>query len=226
MEMFVPASSAEAPFADHALTLHTATTRALPTVAGVPPRPLQSRRSFGNRIAIGFLEAKPPVCYDVNRQICNRHELRAQSEDSAVQDQRMRRLKHDWAASASLFGGRGLQAEVHAANAEAAAEETRVEARAKDFKKAWDAFEKTFAAYQKEEQSWREALRGLEDDYSLHCRPFHDVTMQCEKSWRQAMRWWFAREPLPGCLVGVVTPYARTAGTGSAHHFFHWPSFS
>ncbi|CAE7232312.1 unnamed protein product [Symbiodinium sp. CCMP2592] len=70
-------------------------------------------------------------------------------------------------------------------------------------------FVKAYLGYRKELLNWKSATRGLEDDYALHCRPFHDVTMECERKWRSAMRMWAAREPLPACMVGVVTPYVR-----------------
>mmetsp|Transcript_29798 Transcript_29798/g.67510 ORF Transcript_29798/g.67510 Transcript_29798/m.67510 type:complete len:188 (+) Transcript_29798:275-838(+) len=173
--------------------------------------------------AAAFLEAEPAACYNAIGQVCNKSELTYSGNDDEEQklDERSRHLQRDWANSGLLRHG-GLRDRVKAANAAAAAERMRLEARAEDYVKAKHSFEQTFAAFQKDAKVWRGAMSGLEDDYALYCRPFRDVTMPCEGKWRSAIRWWYAREPLPTCVVGVVTPYSRTPKPSVADAVLHW----
>merc|ERR1712179_598560 len=82
---------------------------------------------------------------------------------------------------------------------------------------AREQLEHFFKVHQEKALHWIDAIRDLEKNYNTNCRPFHDTTMQCEKKWQDAMHAWVAREPLPQCLVGVVTPYEKKPLRGLMH---------
>lgn len=158
-------------------------------------------------------EGDPPMCYDRKGQVCNKNQMSEEDDEAKELDARMHRLK---AAAAED----GFWPSIHDANASARVENAEVISRARTYEKAQRAFERAFESYQAEAVRWASAVRGLEDDYSLYCRPFHDVTMECEKNWRTALKMWFAREPLPECAVGVVTPYTKNASGGFLSSIF------
>lgn len=90
---------------------------------------------------------------------------------------------------------------------------------AANYDTAYEDFHRAYEAYAKEARVWQDSIKQVEDDYLMWCRPFHDVSMKCESNFRTAMRWWFGREPLPSCEVGVVTPYLRNKTKGFATGF-------
>jgi len=95
----------------------------------------------------------------------------------------------------------------------------RVHEAAAGYDESYSVFHKAYEAYAKEVQTWKSVLADFGDDYALNCRPYHDVTMQCEAKYRQAMRWWQAREPLPECEIGVTVPYTRNKTLGDSGAF-------
>merc|ERR1711971_162264 len=107
--------------------------------------------------------------------------------------------------------GLDLVGRIKTANALSAQNRANVAAAASGYKKSFEAFDAAYKNYEQELKVWQQSISGLEDDYALFCRPYHDVTMPCESRYRRAMQWWLAREPLPSCEVGVVTPYLRNA---------------
>lgn len=143
-----------------------------------------------------------PLCFNREGSVCNKNQQSEPDDTAKALDFRMNALKK--AEKEPWFWP-----EVHKTTALALKEKVNVQAKVQDYVKARAAFEKTFEAYHDEAQQWQSSLRGLEDDYALYCRSFHDPTMKCEYSWRKALRLWIAREPLPECAVGVVTPYSK-----------------
>jgi len=178
--------------------------------AAGPRRALAAHVFFGAPQA--FVE-DPPVCFNRKGRICNQNELKEPPHEEKALDERMLRLQ---AASQEP----GFFEAMSAANSAAAAERASLKARAAEYVLAREAFEKAYAAYQAEAGHFASAVRGIEDDYFLYCRPYHDVTMPCESQWRYAIRAWFAREPLPECEVGVVTPYAKIGAAQLRPSFF------
>ncbi|CAE7832214.1 unnamed protein product [Symbiodinium sp. CCMP2592] len=177
------------------------------------------RHALRGRTAHDFLhrasafEAKeepPPRCYNRQGQVCNMSALPEDEDKQAALDKRMERLQADMQLRPQLYlGSQDVMSQVDKANVLSAEELKNMEANAEAYEIAHMEFVKAYMGYRKELLNWKSATRGLEDDYALHCRPFHDVTMDCERKWRSAMRMWAAREPLPACMVGVVTPYVR-----------------
>jgi len=175
--------------------------------------PLPLRRGSRHSAVASFLGDSPPVCYDREGQVCNRNQLAISGPGEQELDKRMRRLK-----AASKDGG-DLENRIRSANANAETEMGHVKKKAAELRTATEAFNKAWEAYEVEAKAWKAAVKEIEDGYVSHCRPFHDVTMQCEKRFREAMRWWFAREPMPQCPVGVVTPFdVQPVKRG----FLHW----
>lgn len=143
-----------------------------------------------------------PLCFNREGNVCNKNQQSEEDDTAKALDWRMNALKK--AEKEPWFWP-----EVHKSTEKALAEKANVSNKVKDYLRAREAFERTFESYHDEAQQWASSLRGLEDDYALYCRPFHDPTMKCEYGWRKVLRLWFAREPLPECAVGVVTPYTK-----------------
>ncbi|CAE7942255.1 unnamed protein product [Symbiodinium necroappetens] len=177
------------------------------------PAPLHGRASQGFLHHYSAFEAKeeaPPRCYNRQGQVCNMSSLPEDEDKQAALDKRMQRLQADTQLRPQLYlGSQDVMSQVDKANVLSAEELKNMAANAEAYEMAHMEFVKAYMGYRKELLNWKSATRGLEDDYALHCRPFHDVTMDCERKWRSAMRMSAAREPLPACMVGVVTPYVR-----------------
>lgn len=153
------------------------------------------------------VEGDPPMCFDKKGQVCNKSEMSEEPDEEKQLDFRMHKLQEAQTED-------GFWPSIHEANVRSLEENAAVRAQARNYESAQRAFERAFETYQAEAARWAAAIRGLEDDYALYCRPFHDVTMECEKKWRTALKMWFAREPLPQCAVGVVTPFQKNPSGG------------
>jgi len=189
-------------------------TEAAPSATISSAWPLQRSASRHRHLGHAFLNtpqafidagpesADPPLCFNREGSVCNKNQQTEAAATEKELDFRMEKLKgaekEPWFWPA-----------VKEVNAAAAAEKANVEAKVRDYTQSREAFVKAFQKYQNEAQVWTSTLRGAEDDYALYCRPFHDVTMKCERSWRKILRLWFAREPLPECAVGVTVPYTK-----------------
>ncbi|CAJ1363154.1 unnamed protein product [Effrenium voratum] len=155
-------------------------------------------------------EPPPPKCFNRQGEVCNMSVLPGDKEKEAVLDKRMEQLQADMQLRPKVYlGSQDVMSQVDKANKLSEDELNNIETKAEAYERAHLEFVRSYLGYKKELLNWKSAVRGLEDDYALHCRPFHDVTMDCERKWRSAMRMWAAREPLPDCMVGVVTPYVR-----------------
>eukprot|EP00929_Paragymnodinium_shiwhaense_P073579 TRINITY_DN37554_c0_g1_i1.p1 TRINITY_DN37554_c0_g1~~TRINITY_DN37554_c0_g1_i1.p1 ORF type:complete len:245 (+),score=50.26 TRINITY_DN37554_c0_g1_i1:63-797(+) len=184
-------------------------------------------------------DAVPDTCYNKQGQVCNRSTLPVDNHAKELQESRFNALRiaeshgfcsdplyssqqacedagGEWRAEEGL----DLFGRLQQANWLAATNRKRVEAAAAEYQKSFQAFDAAYKDYEKELRVWQQAVTGLEDDYSLYCRPFHDVTMECEGRFRRAMQWWLAREPLPACEIGVVTPYLRNASPKSVSSMY------
>mmetsp|Transcript_111386 Transcript_111386/g.175540 ORF Transcript_111386/g.175540 Transcript_111386/m.175540 type:complete len:206 (-) Transcript_111386:25-642(-) len=150
----------------------------------------------------------PPMCFSREGNVCNKNQMTEEPDEEKAFDFRMNKLK--MAEKEPWFWPAFREA-----NRIALAEKATVESKIKSYLSSREAFEKVFESYHEEAHKWASALRGLEDDYALYCRPFHDVTMSCERKYRKALRMWFAREPLPECPVGVVVPYMKNPASHS-----------
>merc|ERR1711953_1402917 len=64
-----------------------------------------------------------------------------------------------------------------------------IEKAAQVYDTAFKEYHAAFEAYSKEVANWRLSLSQLEDDYLLHCRPFKDTSMDCERQFREALHW-------------------------------------
>jgi len=147
-------------------------------------------------------DVKAPHCFSKNGALCNRNQMDGVTDEERKLDARMAKLRK--AETEPWFWPA-----IHDVNRDANAQKANVQAKVDDYLNARKKFDHAFESYQASAVKWQSALRGIEDDYALYCRPFHDVTMPCERRYRQVLRWWFAREPLPECPVGVVTPYSK-----------------
>lgn len=168
----------------------------------------------------------PSTCFNKKGQVCNKRALGDFSnplEDKM--DHRNTFLKKALAMEDTWgdIGGGGVLGHIDSANAAAKEELDRVVAAGAAYARKMDQFKKAFADYKVIMHAWEEALYDVQDDYTVHCRQFHDVTMQCERNYRSGLRWWWAREPLPQCLIGVVTPYKRLPVSGG---LLHWLGMS
>lgn len=171
--------------------------------------------------AMSFLDTNGRRCYSRKGQVCNKKELGQASPKDEELDERMRHLQADLQLKPKMFvRGEDVMKNIEKANEKLQVEHGDVEKSARAFEKRRSAFEGAFDNYKKVLATWKKATANLEDDYTLHCRPFHDVTMECEAKWRAAMRSWAAREPLPECLVGVVTPFPPGEKQGSVWTYF------
>merc|ERR1712107_787078 len=120
-------------------------------------------------------EEPPPItdekCFDHQGLLCNRKDVGEPADEEIHRNRRQRHLEREVQAGV-LWDG------IKKANAEAAQERKNLERKAQAFEAARADFEGTFRTYQKQAMAWRDVIQGLEDDYTLHCRPFHDVSMR------------------------------------------------
>lgn len=171
--------------------------------------------------AVAFLDTSARRCYSRKGQVCNKTELGGTSEKDEELDERMRHLQADLQLRPKMFvKSDGVIKRIQKANEAMRAEHDSLEKSARAFEKSRSDFEAAFGKYKKHLAMWTGAVANLEDDYTLDCRAFHDVTMECEAKWRAAMRAWAAREPLPKCLVGVVTPFSSGTKPPSSWSYF------
>jgi len=174
------------------------------------------------------------TCFNKKGQVCNADEVgvdpHLQMKLDAQNDQLRMMMHHGFCSDPQIevqeecekeggdwheMEGPTLDQEIHIADMLAYRTRKTVEREAADYGHAYEELESAYKDFKKEVTVWQQSISGLEDDYALFCRPFHDVTMQCEGKFRQSLRWWFAREPLPNCEVGVVTPYLRNKTRGA-----------
>merc|ERR1719198_462523 len=192
-------------------TWQTAVDPVTPDTGCVPPflpcyqwhLPFRKHTSLAAQAFFAESPEPPVACYNKGK-VCNSHDLMHAGESplSAMRlDARMRRLQKVLAIDPAFL------TKLNSVDARAAEDQQLVEARAADFQAARDEFNKAFESYHTYLKSWANAMRSLQDDYLANCRKFHDVTMPCERSYRDALKDWRSREPLPECAVGVVTPY-------------------
>eukprot|EP00927_Polykrikos_kofoidii_P073614 TRINITY_DN69631_c0_g1_i1.p1 TRINITY_DN69631_c0_g1~~TRINITY_DN69631_c0_g1_i1.p1 ORF type:complete len:260 (-),score=45.01 TRINITY_DN69631_c0_g1_i1:40-780(-) len=175
-------------------------------------------------------DEKPPTCYNRKGKVCNRSKIGVDPLLKFKLERQQRNLimaqnggfcsdpailtqeECDGAGGEWTFmDGPSLDERIATANALAAENRAHIERAARHYQRAFERFDQAYKAYRKELVVWQQAISGVEDDYNLFCRPFHDTSMSCELKFRRAMHGWFAREPLPSCEVGAVTPYMRKA---------------
>lgn len=174
-------------------------------------------------------DATPERCYDKKGQVCNKDELGVPPNLLALRDHQSKilvlNMNHGTCSDPELNtkeecddgGARWLEQpgpelsdRISYANSMAQARLNDVQHEAAQYASAKGYLSDSFHQLQDEATRWQKAYSALTSAYLLWCRPFHDVNMSCEHKFRQAMTWWQAREPLPACEVGVVTPYLRT----------------
>ncbi|CAL1170675.1 unnamed protein product [Cladocopium goreaui] len=137
-----------------------------------------------------------PKCFNRQGQVCNMSVLPMNKEKEALLDKRMERLQADMQLRPKMFlGSQDVTSQMDQANEMSKQELKNMTEKVEVYERAHLDFVKAYLAYKKELMNWQSGVRGLEDDYAL--------------KWRSAMRMWAAREPLPDCMVGVVTPYVR-----------------
>mmetsp|Transcript_16083 Transcript_16083/g.34768 ORF Transcript_16083/g.34768 Transcript_16083/m.34768 type:complete len:249 (-) Transcript_16083:175-921(-) len=168
-------------------------------------------------------EEKPLKCFNKRGKVCNKEALG--DFDDPIKDKldhRNKMLSEALNMEDPPWGGPwdgGLMGHIRIANAATASEKQNVIHKVDEYVRSMKDFEKAFDAYKKKATIWQDTIMDFEDDYAVHCRSYHDVSMKCESDWRSGLRWWKAREPLPQCIIGAVTPYKRLP----VHHgLLHW----
>eukprot|EP00928_Gymnodinium_smaydae_P041759 TRINITY_DN28216_c0_g1_i1.p1 TRINITY_DN28216_c0_g1~~TRINITY_DN28216_c0_g1_i1.p1 ORF type:complete len:321 (-),score=49.05 TRINITY_DN28216_c0_g1_i1:86-934(-) len=199
------------------------------------PPPLRRRQRRGIAVAASFEDVES--CYSRAGQLCNADALKVEPAVQKKMDRQSAALEYYYNHGACSdsdqltaedcrenggiwheMPGPTLTQRLSSASALASTSLARVQSAAASYQKAHEALDNVFPGLEHERTVWQKVMNELQDAYSLWCRPFHDVSMECESKFRQAVRWWSGREPLPACEVGVVTPYAGKPSKGS-----RWP---
>lgn len=200
--------------------------------------PCRSRVCLAPAVASSFIEddddgkegddEHPPTCFNKKGSVCNSAELGIPPHlqekldarknalvvainDGFCSDPTLTKVEDCEAAGGEWrdVEGDDLKTQLARSTAQSRVQRATLEKMADAYQASFEKLQSSFKSYKRELTVWQQALSGLEDDYTLHCRPFRDVSMECETQFRQAMHWWFAREPLPECEIGVVTPFLR-----------------